>query len=112
MPRFQTVQTNITGKTANLLAGDVNEFLTYDAEITVYGVMNAAGIRVSVFADSDLLIDDKEIVSVVAGNSLDTSRDFVDQFQVSSGTRLALFLRDAAGGGATDGAIAIDIQPI
>ena len=111
MPRtmINTVNLAANSKSANLLSGDINEFVPYDAVITVYGVSSAAGIRYSIFADSDLLIDDKEIIYI--GTTLDTSAHFVDQFEVAAGTRLALFLRETAAVATTDILTAVDIQP-
>jgi len=111
MPRSMFYSVNLTAstKTANVLSGDVNEFVPYDASITVYSVSSAAGVRVSFFADSDLLIDDKEIPYI--GTTLDTSAHFIDQFSVGAGTRLALTLRETAGVATTDVYTAVDVQP-
>ncbi len=114
MPRSMFYHLNLAAstKTANLLAGDVNEFVPYDALVTVYGTMIATGIAISVFADSDLLVDDKQIVAIKTSVLLDTNSDVIDQFEVEAGTRLALYLRETAGVATTDGATAIDIQPL
>jgi len=111
MPRsmFYNVNVPASSKTANILSGDVNEFVPYDATITVYAVTSAVGIRLSMFADADLLIDDKEIPYV--GTSLDTSAHFIDQFSVNAGTRLAMTLRETAASGALDVYTAVDVQP-
>jgi len=112
MPRSMFYSANLAAstKTANVLAGDVNEFVPYDAQVTVYAVSSAVGIRVSFFADSDLLIDDKEIPYI--GTTLDVSAHFVDQFGVEGGTRLALFLRETAAVATTDVYTAIDVSPL
>ena len=112
MPRSQFNRANLSAstKTANILSGDVNEFVPYDALVTLYIVSSAGGVNVSFFADSDLLIDDKEIVYI--GTSLDTSAHFLDQFEVEAGTRLALFLRETAAAATTDVLIAVDVQPL
>jgi len=111
MPRSMFYNANLTAstKTANILSGDVNEFVPYDAEVTVYALSSAIGVRISFFADSDLLIDDKEIPYI--GTTLDTSAHFVDQFSVSAGTRLALYLRETAAAATTDVYTAVDVQP-
>ena len=51
-------------KSSNILAGDVNEFQTESGMVNFYGVTSALGIRITVFADSDIIIDDKEIVAI------------------------------------------------
>lgn len=111
MPRSMFYQANLTAstKTANILSGDVNEFVPYDAVVTVYAVSSAVGVRLSAFADSDLLIDDKEIPYI--GTTLSTSDHFVDQFEIAAGTRLAVFLRETAAVATTDVYIAVDISP-
>lgn len=111
MPRSMFYNVNLTAstKTANILSGDVNEFVPYDATVTVYAVSSAIGIRISFFADSDLLIDDKEIPYI--GTTLDTSAHFIDQFSVAAGTRLALTLRETAAAATTDVYTAIDVNP-
>jgi len=111
MPKSMFYSPNLTAsaKTANILSGDVNEFVPYDASVTVYAVSSAIGVRISMFADSDLLIDDKEIPYI--GTSLDTSAHFIDQFSVNAGTRLALTLRETAASGVQDVYTAIDVQP-
>lgn len=111
MPRSMFYNANLTAstKTANILSGDVNEFVPYDATITVYALSSAIGVRMSFFADSDLLIDDKEIPYI--GTSLDTSAHFIDQFSVEGGTRLALYLRETAAAATTDVYTAVDVQP-
>jgi len=107
---FYNVNLAASTKTANVLSGDVNEFVPYDAQVTVYAVTSAIGVRLSMFADADLLIDDKEIPYI--GATLDTSAHFVDQFAVEGGTRLALFLRETAASATTDVYTAVDVQPI
>lgn len=112
MPRSMFYNANLSAstKTANRLSGDVNEFVQYDAEITVYAVSSAIGVNISFFADSDLMIDDKEIPYI--GTTLDTSAHFIDSFSVAAGTRLALFLRETAAAATTDVYTAVDVQPL
>jgi hypothetical protein len=101
-------------KTANLLAGDVNEFVPYDAQVVVSAVTNAAGgTRVSIFADSDLLVDDKEIPYSTATNPVLNGNDMIiDQFAVEAGTRLAVFLRETAGVATTDYIVRVEVYPL
>jgi hypothetical protein len=111
MPRSIIYTENLAAnsKSANLLSGDVNEFVPYDAVVTTYQVSSAVGIKTTMFADSDLLTDDKQIPYI--GTTLDTSAHFMDQFEVAAGTRLAVFLRETAGVATTDIYTAVDISP-
>lgn len=112
MPRSMFNQANLSAstKTANILSGDVNEFVPYDAIISLAAVSSAAGIRLSMFADSDLLCDDKEIVNI--GTSLDQQAHIIDQFEIDAGTRLAIFLRETAAAATTDVLLSVDVQPL
>lgn len=105
-----TVNLAASTKSANILSGDVNEFVPYPAQITIYAVSSATGIRMTSLADSDVVIDDKEIPYI--GTTLDTSAHFVDQFEVEAGTRLAIFLRETAAVATTDIYVAVDVQPL
>ena len=111
MPRsmFYDLNRASNSKSSNLLSGDVNEFVPYNATITVYGCTSALGMRMSFLADSDVVIDDKEIPYI--STSLDVSAHFIDSFDVAGGTRLAVFLRDVSGVATTDTYVAVDIQP-
>lgn len=103
---------NLTASTrsANVLAGDVNEFVVEPSQVTVYAVSSAVGIKITVFADSDLLIDQKEIPYI--GTTLDVSAHFIDQFNVDGGTRLIVFLTETAAVATTDVYTAVDIQAL
>lgn len=97
-------------KTANILAGDVNEFIGYRAQVTIYQVSSATGVRVTVLADSDVVVDDKEIPFI--GTTVDKSAHMVDRFLVAPGTRLAIFLRETAAAATTDVYTLIDVVPV
>jgi len=111
MPKTVLYNANLTAstKTANVLQGDVNEFLPYDAIVRITSVSSAIGIKVSIFADSDLLVDDKEIPFI--GTSLIDKDHVVDEFEVTQGTRLAIFLRETAAVATTDVYIGVEITP-
>jgi len=111
MPKSIFYNANLTAstKTANVLAGDVNEFVPYDAIVTISTLSSAIGVRLSAFADSDLLVDDKEIPFI--GTTLSMTDHVLDQFEVSAGTRLAIFLRETAAAATTDVYTAIEITP-
>lgn len=111
MPKSVFYNANLTAstKTANILSGDVNEFVPYDAVVRLTAVSSAIGIKVSVFADSDLLVDDKEIPFI--GTSLIDKDHVIDEFMVEAGTRLAIFLRETAAAGTTDVYTGIEVTP-
>lgn len=106
------LNSNLTqaGKTANILSGDVNEFVSQDSLVNIFAISSAVGVRVSVFADSDLAIDDKEIVNI--GTTLDKSAHLLDSFPVSAGTRLSLFLRETNVAATTDVITGVEVLPL
>jgi len=112
MPKSIRYNANLTAstKTANLLQGDVNEFVPYDAIVRITAVSSAIGVNLSVFADSDLLVDDKEIPFI--GTSLIDKDHLVDEFEVEAGTRLAIFARETAGVATTDIYTAVEVTPV
>jgi hypothetical protein len=112
MPKTVIYNANLSAstKTANVLAGDVNEFIPYDAMVRVTSVSSAIGIKMSVFADSDLLVDDKEIPFI--GTSLIDKDHIVDEFAVEGGTRLAIFLRETAAAATTDVYTGVEVTPL
>lgn len=97
-------------KTANLLSGDTNEFIPYDAVVRLTSVTSAVGINLTMFADTDLLVDDKPIPFV--GTSLVDKDHVIDEFEVSAGTRLSIFARETANVATTDHYVAVEITPI
>jgi hypothetical protein len=112
MPKtvIYTANQSANTKTANLLSGDTNEFVPYNANVRVTSVSSAIGIKLSIFADTDLLIDDKEIPFI--GTSLIDKDHLVDEFQVEAGTRLSIFGRETAGAATTDYYLGVEITPI
>ncbi len=97
-------------KTANLLSGDTNEFIPYDAIVRITAVTSAIGINLSVFADTDLLVDDKTIPFI--GTSVLDKDNVIDEFEVDQGTRLAIFARETANVATTDHYVCVEITPI
>lgn len=96
-------------KTANILAGDINEFVTSRSQINVYQVASASGVRTTLLADSDVVIDDKEIPFI--GTTIDKSAHLMASFAVAPGTRLADFLRETAAVATTDVLTSVDVIP-
>lgn len=107
---FPNVNLAASTKTANLLAGDINEFVNQPSMVTVYGISSASGVRMTVLASSDVVVDDKEITAI--GTSLIIPDNLRTQFAVGAGTRLALFLRETAAVATTDVPIAVDVDPL
>lgn len=107
---FENANVSASTKTANLLSGDVNEFVPQASVVNIYAVSSAANVNVTVLADSDVAIDDKEIVAI--GTTLDKSQHLLDSFMVAPGTRLALFLRETAGTATTDVLTGVEVLPL
>lgn len=106
---FNQANLSASTKTANILAGDVNEFVTQRSVVSIYAISSATGVRMSLLASSDVAIDDKEILGI--GTSLLIPDHLVDSIAVAAGTRLQLTLRETAGASTTDVLIAVDVQP-
>lgn len=99
---------NATG--ANLLAGDINEFVTVPSQVNLFAVSSAAGTNITALADSDVAVDDQEIIAI--GTSLDKSQHLVDSFLVGAGTRLAVRLRDTSGAATNDILVGVEVNPL
>ena len=112
MPSTTIYTANIaaSSKTANILAGDVNEFVPRLSIVNIYAVSSAIGIKLSMFADSDIAIDDKEIPYI--GVTLDKSANLLDSFKIMPGTRLSVFLRETAAAATTDIYVSVEIVPL
>lgn len=112
MPKTTVVTVNqaANSKTANLLSGDTNEFVPFPANIRVTGVSSASGIKLSIMADTDLIMDDKEIPFI--GTSLIDKDHLIDEFMVEQSTRLSIFARETAGAATTDHILGIEVTPL
>ena len=104
-----SVNLTASTKTANILAGDVNEFIGQRSMVTIYQVSSAIGVRVTVLADSDVAVDDKEIPFI--GTSLIKKDHIIDQFAVFPGTRLSITLRETAAAATTDVYTCVEVTP-
>jgi len=102
--------TGANAKTANLLAGDINEFVPFRAQVSIYCVNNEDDVNITVLADSDVVVDDSEVVFV--GTTVDKSAHLIDSFIVNPGTRLAIFLRETGGAATADLLTIVDVTPI
>lgn len=95
---------------ANLLSGDTNEFIPYNALVQIRACASAIGMRLSIFCDSDLLVDDKEIPYI--STSLVDKDHVIDSFQVDAGTRISVRQRETANVGTTDTYLGVEITPV
>lgn len=112
MPTSSFEQPNLTAstKTANILSGDINEFVPFNAAVNIYAVSSASNVNLTMLADSDVLVDDKEIINI--GTTLNKSDHLIDSFNVAAGSRLALFLRETGAAATTDVLVSVDVQPL
>jgi len=112
MPYSSFENANVTAsvKTANILAGDINEFVPVRSQVNIFAASSAAGVNITILADSDVAIDDKEIINI--GTTLNKSDHLLDSFLVEAGTRLALFLREVDGTATTDVLTGVEVLPV
>ena len=107
---FNQANLSASTKTANILSGDVNEFVAQDSMVNIYAVSSASSVRLTLLADSDVAVDDKEIVAI--GTTLNKDQHLVDSIPVAAGTRLACFLRETGGVATTDVLIGVEVLPV
>jgi len=107
---FENANLAANTKTANILAGDINEFVPFDAIVTIFAVASTSNVNLTILADSDVAIDDKEIVHI--DDRIRRSDHLQDQFLVAEGTRLAMFLRETGGVATTDVLTEITVEPL
>lgn len=104
------VDLTANARTANLLAGNILEFITVASQVNIFAVASAAAVNIEILADSDVAVSDSEIIAI--GTSLDKSQHLIDSFAVSPGTRLALFLRTTTATATTDVLWAVEVLPL
>lgn len=102
---------NITANTttANLLSGNINEFVTTRATVTFYLKSSAAGLKIKILASSDVAVDTSEVVAI--GTSLGIPDDLFVSFPVLPNTRLAITAQETAGVSTSDLIGAVDVVP-
>lgn len=112
MPKtiIYTANPTALSKSANLLSGDTNEFISYPANVRVTSVSSAIGMKLTIFADTDLLVDDKEIPFI--GTSLIDKDHLIDEFMVEAGTRLSITGRETANVATTDYYLGVEVTPL
>jgi hypothetical protein len=92
---FFTDKLTANQQPTNIMGGDANEFVPFDALILVRAVTSGASATITLFADQDLLIDQKPIPYV--GTSLVDKDHVINEFSVNAGTRLMIKLGETAG---------------
>lgn len=112
MGYFATEQANLAAntKTANLMQGEQLEFIGEASLVRIFAVSSAADINLSVFADSDVLVDDQEIVNI--GTTVNRSDHMIDAFPVAPGTRLFVTLRETGGVATVDTLVSIETDAV
>lgn len=91
---FKTVLT-ANQQPTNIVAGDSNEFITFDAYVEVRAVTSGASALISVFVDQDLVMDQKIVPYV--GSTLVDKDHVVVGFHVAEGSRILIKLSENAG---------------
>lgn len=95
-------------KTSNILAGNINEFTQMRARVSVYMISSGSGVKATILADKDVVMDDQEIPAI--GTSLLVPDNLIASFMVGPGTRLAVFLRETAGVSTSDILTRVDVD--
>lgn len=106
---FNNVNLTANTTSSNLLAGNINEFVTQRSVVTFYLIASAAGIKVKILASSDVAVDQAEVITI--GTSLIIPDNMFVSFPVGPGTRLAITLTETAGVSTTDTLGAVDVVP-
>ena len=97
-------------RSSNILAGNINEFVTVRSRVSIAQVSSASGVRVTFIGGSDIGIDDAEILGI--GTTLLYPDHLIDTYLVEAGTRMLITLRETAGVATTDVLTSIDVQPV
>jgi len=112
MAKFTTNIANMTAlfKSTSVLAGDVAcEIINYDAHVKVNAVASASGVKLTMFADTDLVIDDKEVLLI--GTSMNELDATFAEFDIEAGTKLALIYRETANVATSDLILSVEVTP-
>jgi hypothetical protein len=106
---INTVNLTANSKTANILAGNINEFVATRSRVQLACISSASGVKLTFLAGSDVGIDDAEILNI--GTALVYPDSVIDTYLVGPGTRMLLTLRETAGVSTTDILTSVDVQP-
>ena len=110
MTTWQVEQANLSASTttANLLAGEIVEFTPVLSLVTVWAVSSAGNVNMQLYADSDIVVDDKEIIYI--GTSLIDKDHQVAAFYAAPNTRIVLRLRETGGAATTDVLLKVTVE--
>lgn len=106
---INTVNLAANTKTANLLAGNINEFVATRSRVQLACVASASGVRLTFLGGADVGIDDAEVLAI--GTTLIYPDHVIDTYIVGAGTRMLVTLRETAGAATTDILTSVDVQP-
>lgn len=106
---FNSANISANTTTSNLLAGNINEFVTTRSRVTFYLKASASGLKMKILASSDVAVDQAEVVAI--GTSLAIPDDLFVTFNVAAGTRLAITATETAGVSTSDLIGAVDVDP-
>lgn len=106
----ETVDIAANTTSANLLSGDINEFVSVPSQVNLFAVSSAREMRITMFADSDVAVDDQPIINI--GTSLDKSAHLIDSFLVQGGTRLNLRIRNTGTATTIDTLTGVEVNPL
>ncbi len=81
---------------ANLLAGDINEFLGRPSVVSLFVTAAAVGIRAQLLVGKDVVIDDQQVSD--ANRFPQTPEDFLSRGGGLAGQRLTLRFRNTTAG--------------
>ena len=97
MPVITSVDTIALNTTsANLITGDINEFLGRNSIVSLFCTSDAAGLRVQLLIGSDVVIDDQQISA--ANRFPITPEDFMSRGVGMIGERLTLRFHNPTAG--------------
>lgn len=107
MSKVTSVAANTT--TANLLAGDKDEFLEEASVVNLAATASAVGLRVTMIVGSEVVVDDQELA---VGTTLPKMpEDMIAQAGAFPGDRITLRLRNTTGGALT-GYVKVVCEPV
>ena len=110
MMTVEDVNRAANSKSANIFAGAIFEFITALSLVNIYAVASASNMNITVMGDSDITVDDQEIVAI--GTTLNKSDHLLTSFVALPGTRLSAFLRETGGAATTDTIVGAEIVPL
>jgi hypothetical protein len=107
-----TLSLATTVSTPNLLAGQVYEFLPYDAFVEIGIVQSATGLIMSIACDTDIVVQDIGQTNIpIKATPPVYPDDFMPGFSCMAGSRLFIAVRNPTAGTLT-GFYSVRISPL